>query len=99
MWEQEREFWPCFAGSLVIIACQTALIGDCANLLGCALGLKSSVVAITLVALGTSLPDTFASQTAAKHDATADAAVGNVTGSNAVNVLVQTRSSSSCPSK
>ena len=66
----------------------TALIGDLANLLGCALGLNESVVAITLVALGTSLPDTFASRAAAVGDDTADAAVGNVTGSNSVNVFL-----------
>ena len=37
---------------------------------------------------GTSLPDTFASKSAALGDATADAAIGNVTGSNAVNVFL-----------
>jgi solute carrier family 8 (sodium/calcium exchanger) len=51
-------------------------------------GLKSSIVAFTFVALGTSLPDTFASRTAALGDDTADNAVGNVTGSNAVNVFL-----------
>merc|ERR1711939_416549 len=39
------------------------------------------ITAITFVALGTSLPDTFASKTAA-------ASVGNVTGSNSVNVFL-----------
>ena len=80
--------WPCFISSLILIGLITALIGDFANLLGCALGLKSSVVAITLVALGTSLPDTFASKAAAQRDVSADAAIGNVTGSNAVNVFL-----------
>ena len=50
------------------------------NLLGCVVGLKASVAGITIVALGTSLPDTFASRTAALHDDGADAAIGNVTG-------------------
>jgi len=50
--------------------------------------LKTSVNAITLVALGTSLPDTFASKAAAQNSKYADAAVGNVTGSNAVNVFL-----------
>ena len=50
------------------------------NLLGCVVGLKQSVTGITIIALGTSLPDTFASRTAAKHDSTADAAIGNITG-------------------
>ena len=53
--------WPCFVVAISVIGILTALIGDLANLLGCALGLKGSCVAITLVALGTSLPDTFAS--------------------------------------
>ena len=44
--------------------------------------------AITLVALGTSLPDTFASKAAAIGEKYADSAVGNVTGSNSVNVFL-----------
>lgn len=40
------------------------------------------------VALGTSLPDTFASRIAAKSERTADNAIGNVTGSNSVNVFL-----------
>lgn len=43
-------------------------------------GLKTSVTGITIIALGTSLPDTFASRTAAMQDEHADAAIGNVTG-------------------
>ena len=80
--------WLCFVCAIVLIGFLTALIGDLANLLGCAIGLKDSVVAITLVALGTSLPDTFASKSAAIGDATADAAIGNVTGFNSVNVFL-----------
>ena len=80
--------WLCFCVSIVVIGAMTALIGDLANLLGCALGIENSVVAITLVALGTSLPDTFASRAAALGDETADAAIGNVTGSNSVNVFL-----------
>ena len=50
------------------------------HLIGCVIGLKTSVTGITIIALGTSLPDTFASRTAAKQDEHADAAIGNVTG-------------------
>jgi len=57
-------------------------------MLGCVVGMPDSVTAITLVALGTSLPDTFASMTAAKTSEYADSAVGNVTGSNSVNVFL-----------
>ena len=44
--------------------------------------------AITFVALGTSLPDTFASKAAAANEKNADNAIGNVTGSNSVNVFL-----------
>ena len=40
------------------------------------------------MALGTSLPDTFASKAAAVGEKTADNAIGNVTGSNSVNVFL-----------
>lgn len=66
----------------------TAVIGDVAGHLGCFIFLKDSVNAIAFVALGTSVPDTFASKVAAIQDETADASVGNVTGSNAVNVFL-----------
>ena len=46
------------------------------------------ITAITFVALGTSLPDTFASKIAAVSEKTADNAIGNVTGSNSVNVFM-----------
>lgn len=44
--------------------------------------------AITFVALGTSLPDMFASKSAALQEKHADNAIGNVTGSNSVNVFL-----------
>jgi len=80
--------WACFCGSLCMIAVVTAIVGDMANLVGCSFGVLPETAAITFVALGTSLPDTFASQTAAKMDPYADASIGNVTGSNSVNVFL-----------
>jgi solute carrier family 8 (sodium/calcium exchanger) len=38
--------------------------------------------------MGTSLPDTFASMAAAKNAEYADSAIGNITGSNSVNVFL-----------
>lgn len=55
-----------FIVSLVFIGLVTAIVGEVATILGCVLGIEQSVTAITLVALGTSLPDTFASMTAAR---------------------------------
>jgi len=80
--------YPCFVISIAMIGVCTAVIGDVAGHLGCFIYLKDSVNAIAFVALGTSVPDTFASKTAAIQDETADASVGNVTGSNAVNVFL-----------
>lgn len=79
---------PCFFISLAFIGFVTYIVGEFANLFGCVLGIKPGVTAITFVALGTSLPDTFASMQAAQQEKYADAAVGNVTGSNSVNVFL-----------
>lgn len=80
--------WLCFFCALIMIGLVTLVIGDIASLLGCVMCVPDEITAITLVALGTSLPDTFASKTAALNDPYADAAVGNVTGSNSVNVFL-----------
>lgn len=71
-----------------MIGLVTYVVGEFANLLGCVLTIKPAITAITFVALGTSLPDTFASMVAATQEKYADAAVGNVTGSNSVNVFL-----------
>ncbi|XP_046747323.1 sodium/calcium exchanger 3 [Diprion similis] len=78
----------CFVTSIFGIGVVTAIIGDVASYFGCTLGIKDSVTAVVFVALGTSIPDTFASKVAACQDKYADASVGNVTGSNAVNVFL-----------
>lgn len=53
--------WACFGGALAMIGMVTFVIGEFAGLFGCVLGIAPSITAITFVALGTSLPDTFAS--------------------------------------
>ncbi|XP_011359665.1 sodium/calcium exchanger 1 isoform X4 [Pteropus medius] len=80
--------WACFIVSILMIGILTAFIGDLASHFGCTIGLKDSVTAVVFVALGTSVPDTFASKVAATQDQYADASIGNVTGSNAVNVFL-----------
>jgi len=80
--------WACFICSLAFIGFVTYIVGQFADLFGCVLGIKPAVTAITFVALGTSLPDTFASMAAASAEKYADAAIGNVTGSNSVNVFL-----------
>lgn len=80
--------YPAICVALLFIGLITAIVAEVAKALGCVIGMKESVTAITLVAIGTSLPDTFASMSAAKNSEYADAAIGNVTGSNSVNVFV-----------
>lgn len=71
-----------------MIGIVTTIVAEFASLFGCVIGLKPAVTAITFVALGTSLPDTFASKQAAEESTNADSAIGNVTGSNSVNVFL-----------
>jgi len=80
--------YACFLVALALIGVVTFVVGEYATLFGCTLGLPDTITAITFVALGTSLPDTFASMAAAKGEKYADSAVGNVTGSNSVNVFL-----------
>mmetsp|Transcript_99297 Transcript_99297/g.263903 ORF Transcript_99297/g.263903 Transcript_99297/m.263903 type:complete len:760 (-) Transcript_99297:220-2499(-) len=80
--------WICFWFSLMHIGWITVIIGDLAELFGCTAGVDDEITAISFVALGTSVPDLFASRTAAKQDEWADASIVNVTGSNSVNVFL-----------
>jgi len=80
--------WLCFYFCLGFIAGLTAILADLAELFGCVLEVPDIITAITFVALGTSMPDLFASKLAATEDPTADASIVNVTGSNSVNVFL-----------
>merc|ERR1719199_2109339 len=71
-----------------MIGILTYFVNIFANDFGCVLGQSPMMTAITFVALGTSMPDLFASKTAATQDPYADASIGNVTGSNSVNVFL-----------
>ena len=79
---------PCFFCSLFMIGFMTFIINELATVFGCLIGIDKLITAITVVALGTSLPDLFASKTAAINEKYADDSVGNVTGSNSVNVFL-----------
>ena len=48
--------WACFVVAISMIGMLTAVTGDLASHFGCTVGLADSVVAISFVALGTSLP-------------------------------------------
>ena len=84
VWGGKAAFWV----ALVFIGIFTTIVGEFAELLGCEFGVDDSITAISLVAMGTSLPDTFASMAAARSSQYADSAIGNITGSNSVNVFL-----------
>lgn len=77
-----------FLVALAYIGLVTAIVGEVATILGCVAGISESATAVTIVALGTSMPDTFASMVAARTSEYADSAIGNITGSNSVNVFL-----------
>eukprot|EP00928_Gymnodinium_smaydae_P023680 TRINITY_DN19447_c0_g1_i1.p1 TRINITY_DN19447_c0_g1~~TRINITY_DN19447_c0_g1_i1.p1 ORF type:complete len:753 (+),score=121.75 TRINITY_DN19447_c0_g1_i1:125-2383(+) len=80
--------WICFVVSIIYIGLLTGLVSDLSELFGCVLDVPDVVTATTFVSLGTSMPDLFASLSAAREDPTADASIVNVTGSNSVNVFL-----------
>mmetsp|Transcript_20042 Transcript_20042/g.47048 ORF Transcript_20042/g.47048 Transcript_20042/m.47048 type:complete len:160 (+) Transcript_20042:44-523(+) len=59
-----------------------------AKIFGCAAGLSQAAIGFAFLSGGTSLPDTFASRIATLHSDRADEAIGNINGSNAVNVFL-----------
>ena len=58
--------WAAFIIALALIGVVTTVVGELATILGCTVGLRIPATAITLVAMGTSLPDTSASKIAAE---------------------------------
>jgi solute carrier family 8 (sodium/calcium exchanger) len=80
--------WPAFFVALIYIAAMTIGVSDLCGLFGCVLECPPAITAITFVALGTSMPDLFASKAAAISDDNADNSIGNITGSNCVNVFL-----------
>lgn len=50
--------WVAFTVSIIWIGILTGIIGDVSSHMGCSVGLKDSCTALTLVAMGTSLPGT-----------------------------------------
>lgn len=85
---QWRSGYPGLLASLAMLGALMSIVQEVAEQFGCAVGLSALMNGMSIVALGTSLPDTYASRMAAINDDTADAAIGNVMGSNAVNVFL-----------
>lgn len=71
---------------LVLIVLGSNFVVDSATIIATALGLSQRFIGLTIVALGTSLPELFTSVTAAMKK-NSDIAVGNIVGSNIFNIL------------
>ena len=76
--------WTVFGMGLIILGSDVAV--DAATSIARILGMSERLIGLTVVALGTSLPELFTSVTAAKKG-NADIAIGNIVGSNIFNVL------------
>lgn len=84
-----RKLWlelVMLVGGLVVLVLGSKLAVAGASGLARALGISERFIGLTIVALGTSLPELFTSVTAARRG-NADIAVGNIVGSNIFNIL------------
>ena len=79
--------WPSFGLSIVGIALLTFVLVQSSIGIGDILGVPDIVIALTVLAVGSGLPDLFASMAVASHGRS-DMAISNAFGSNIVNVLV-----------
>jgi len=57
-----------FVMSLVVIGCLVIIITDLTWVLECTLNVKSTVIALTILSVGFSLPELFTTAAAAKHE-------------------------------
>lgn len=71
---------------LILIVWGSDVTVDAATQIALRLGVSDRFIGLTIVALGTSLPELFTSVTAAKKG-NADIAIGNIVGSNIFNIL------------
>ncbi len=74
------------AGGLAAIVAGSSLTVDSACAIARLLGMSERFIGLTIIALGTSLPELFTSVTAARKG-NADIAIGNIVGSNIFNIL------------
>ena len=74
------------AAGLVIIVAGSNMAVDSASTLARIFGMSERFIGLTIVALGTSLPELFTSVAAARKG-NADIAIGNIVGSNIFNIL------------
>ena len=85
----DRPLWKSAIWSmigLVLIIAGSNVAVEAATTIARSLGLSERLIGLTIVALGTSLPELFTSVSAAKRG-NADIAIGNIAGSNIFNIL------------
>ena len=86
---EDRPIWKLLlfviAGGVVVVWGANISV-DAATAIATAIGISEKFIGLTIVALGTSLPELVASVTAAKKG-NADIAIGNIVGSNIFNIL------------
>ena len=85
----ERSLWKSAVWTivgLVLIVLGSDIAVDAATSIARIMGLSERLIGLTIVALGTSLPELFTSVSAAKKG-NADIAIGNIVGSNVFNIL------------
>ncbi|MDO5411220.1 MAG: calcium/sodium antiporter [Lachnospiraceae bacterium] len=86
---KNRPWWQLFlftAAGLVLIVLGSDVTVDAATGIARIAGLSERFIGLTIVALGTSLPELFTSVSAARKG-NADIAIGNIVGSNIFNIL------------
>ncbi|XP_024526332.1 magnesium/proton exchanger isoform X2 [Selaginella moellendorffii] len=80
--------WLAFLGSICFITWISYVVVALSNRINCVTGISSYVLALTVLAAGTSLPNLMASKIAAEEYDTADSAIANINASNCINVYV-----------
>ena len=86
---KEMKVWQMLlatAGGLALVVLGADVAVDAATELATIFGMSERFIGLTVVALGTSLPELFTSVTAARKG-NADIAIGNIVGSNIFNIL------------
>ena len=87
--KEERPLWKLLLFALVggvVVVLGSNIAVDSATAIAQIIGLSEKFIGLTIVALGTSLPELVTSVTAAKKG-NADIAIGNIVGSNLFNIL------------
>ena len=87
--EEEMSLGKCVVwtlGGLAVIIVGSNVTVNAATAIAVFMGLSERIIGLTIVALGTSLPELFTSVTAARKG-NADIAIGNIVGSNIFNIL------------